>query len=83
MIRKILKWLKTSHRYLHLLGGMVLGLVSNGWYMALVVGFCTAGALEYKDCMYNKRITAWDWIDFGLTVLGTAAGWLIHALIFS
>ena len=83
-MKKIIQWLKTSHRYLHLLGGMMLGVLSCCWWCAMLVGLSTAVTLEYKDYMYNgKRLTAWDWIDFGLTVLGTAAGWSIHALIFS
>lgn len=47
-----------------------------------MVGISTAGALEYKDYMYNgKQITAWDWIDFGLTAIGAVIGYGIKALI--
>ena len=82
MWKKILNWLKTSHRYLHLLGGMILGIMSCCWWCAMLVGTSTAGALELKDYLYNgKQLTAWDWIDFGLTVIGAVVGYGIKALI--
>lgn len=82
MIRKIWNWLRTSHRYLHLLGGLALGVMSDGWYMALVVALSAAATLEYKDYMYNgRRLTAWDWIDFGLTIAGAAVGFAIKSII--
>ena len=82
MWKKILNWLKTSHRYLHLLGGMILGIMSCCWWCAMLVGTSTAGALELKDYLYNgKQLTAWEWIDFGLTVIGAVVGYGIKALI--
>ena len=79
---KIWTWFKTSHRYLHLLGGMILGILSCSWWCAILVGTSTAGALEYKDYMYNgKRLTAWDWMDFALTFGGSIIGFLIKTMI--
>ena len=81
MWKKILNWLKTSHRYLHLLGGVILGVLSCCWWCALLTGAAVAGALEYKDYKYNKSITAWDWIDFALTFGGAVVGYFIKSII--
>lgn len=82
IIKAIIKWLSESNRYLHMLCGMALGLLSIGWYCALLASVSTAAALEYKDYMYNgKQITAWDWIDFGLTIAGAAVGHAITTII--
>lgn len=81
MWKKIWNWLKTSNRWKHLLGGVVLGLLSCNLWCAMLVGFSTAGALEYKDYMYNKRLTAWDWIDFALTFGGAVVGYFIKSMI--
>lgn len=67
---------------MHLLGGMILGIMSCCWWCAILVGISTAGALEYKDYMYNgKQLTAWDWIDFALTFGGAMIGYLIKSMI--
>ena len=81
MWKKIWNWLKTSHRYLHLLGGAILGIMSCCWWCAILVGGSTAGALELKDYLYNgSRLTAWDWIDFALTIAGAVFGYGVVAL---
>ena len=81
-MKKIWKWLKTSHRYLHLIGGIILGILSCSWWCAILVGISTAGALEYKDYMYNgKQLTAWDWFNFCLTIAGAAVGHAITTII--
>ena len=59
----------------------MLGLLSCNLWCAMLVGFSTAGALEYKDYMYNKRLTAWDWIDFALTFGGAVVGYFIKSMI--
>jgi len=69
----LINWFKQSNRWKHLLGGALLGMVSNGWYMAILMGAATGGALEFKDKAYGG---AWDWIDFSLTVAGAAIGML-------
>lgn len=82
IIKAIISWLSESHRYLHLLGGFALGVLSIGWYCVLLSSVSTAAALEYKDFMYNgKRLTAWDWIDFVLTIAGAAVGHAITTII--
>ena len=82
IIKAIISWLSESNRYLHLLCGMALGLLSIGWYCALLASVSTAAALEYKDFMYNgKQTTAWDWIDFAFTFGGAVVGYLIKSMI--
>lgn len=82
IIKAIISWLSESNRYLHLLCGMALGLLSIGWYCALLSSVSTAAALEYKDFMYNgKQVTAWDWFDFCLTIAGAAVGHAITTII--
>lgn len=81
IIKAIISWLSESNRYLHLLCGFALGLLSIGWYCALLASVSTAAALEYKDFMYHgKQTTAWDWIDFGLTIAGAVLGYGVIAL---
>lgn len=74
---KIIEWLKDSHRYQHLIGGFIVGLGSTDVYCAAYTGVGVAGALEFKDKSYGGK---WDWIDFGLTVLGVAAGFGVRTL---
>lgn len=81
-MKKIWKWLIESNRWKHLLGGAILGILSCCWWCAILVGISTAGALEYKDYMYNgKQLAAWDWIDFTLTFGGAVFGYLIKSMI--
>lgn len=68
---KIIEWLKDSHRYQHLIGGFIVGLGSTDVYCAAYTGVGVAGALEFKDKSYGNK---WDWIDFGLTILGGCCG---------
>lgn len=74
---KIIEWLKDSHRYQHLIGGFIVGLGSTDVYCAAYTGVGVAGALEFKDKSYGNK---WDWIDFGLTILGVAAGFGVKTL---
>lgn len=48
------------------------------WFSATYAGVLTAGALEYKDKAYGGN---WDWIDFGLTVVGTCVGQLVRTIV--
>ena len=76
----IWKWFKESNRWKHLLGGMFIGGFSNGWYCAAYAGLGVASALEFKDKQWGGK---WDWIDWILTVAGTAIGFLIHLGVVS
>ena len=87
----MIDWVDTlirSHRWQHLVCGFLVGLVF-GFGAALVA----AGALEFKDCQhdgYNARRgvqewrwKAWDWWDFGCTVVGGVIGFVGRIGIFS
>lgn len=68
----VINWLKESNRYKHLIGGMAIGLLSDDWYCAGLAGVGIASALEYKDKAHGG---AWDWIDWGLTLIGVLVGY--------
>lgn len=71
-MRKVWEWLKTSNRYKHLIGGMVIGLLSDDWYCAALSGVGITSALEYKDKAHGG---SWDWVDWGLTIAGVIVGY--------
>ena len=76
---KIMKWLKESHRWQHLLGGFVIGLLSLGcWYTAALAGCGIASALEFKDKSWGGK---WDWLDLIVTIAGVAIGFGICLII--
>lgn len=70
-MKKLISWLRESHRLNHIGGGFIIGLLSDDNYCAALAGTGVAGALELKDKLWGGK---WDWIDFGLTIAGTAAG---------
>lgn len=70
-MKKLIEWFKDSHRYQHFLGGMLIGAGATDPYCAAYVGAGVAGALEFKDKLYGNK---WDWVDFIITVCGTAVG---------
>ena len=74
-----------SHRWSHLVGGFVVGLLFGYWAVV-----CVSAALEWKDCQHD-RLNApygldfrkwiwrcWDWTDFALTVSGGVLGSVIR-----
>lgn len=67
----MIDWLKQSNRWKHIIGGVVLGLISYDWYCATLAGMGIASALEYKDRAWGG---SWEWIDWGLTIGGVAVG---------
>ena len=78
-MKKIIEWLKESHRWLHILLGLLIGFCANGWYCAGYTGIGVAVTSELKDKLWGG---IWDWIDFGLTVGGVAIGYTIRGLIW-
>lgn len=66
-MRKVIKWLKESNRYKHLIGGVLIGAGANSLYCAAYAGMGVATALELKDRMWGGKA---DIIDWGLTVGG-------------
>lgn len=68
-MKKVIKWLKESNRYKHLIGGVLIGAGANSLYCAAYAGMGVATALELKDRMWGGKA---DIIDWGLTVGGVA-----------
>ena len=74
---KILLFLKTSNRYKHLIGGLLIGLFALGAVPAIYASVVGASCLELKDKLHGCY---WDWVDWILTVAGGAIAavfWLI------
>lgn len=75
------RFIVNSHRSHHIVGGFLVGLFFG--FNAVV---CVAGALEFKDCQYDRwnaqygvkvwkwRWKSWDWVDFFCTVAGGLVG---------
>ncbi len=78
-MKKIIRWLGTSNRDKHLVGGVLIGLGANTPYCAAYAGVGVAAALEFKDKSWGGK---WDWIDFGCTVVGVVVGHLIRWVIW-
>lgn len=67
------EWLGQSNRWKHLAGGFLLGFLPDSCVTGLYGGVVAASVLEFKDKSYGGK---WDWVDWGLTVGGAAAGCL-------
>lgn len=79
-MNKLITWLTTSNRHLHLLGGVLIGLFADGLYCVAYAVILTASALEFKDIRWGGR---WDWIDWLMTILGGALGFGLQSLILT
>lgn len=79
-IKKFWEWLKSSHRLLHFLLGILVGFGANSWYCAEYVGIGVAGAMEFKDWQWGGQP---DWIDALLTIVGVNAGYRLRLLVVS
>ena len=77
-MKKIIEWFKNSHRWLHLLLGLLIGFGAMGVYGAAYAGIGVAVTSELKDKLWGGL---WDWVDFILTIFGVAIGYAIHGLI--
>lgn len=75
---KLKDFLKASNHWLHLVGGIGVGLCANDVYCAAYAGIGIASALEFKDKSWGGK---WDWYDWGLTVVGVAIGYVIRVKI--
>lgn len=78
-MKKIIEWLKESHRWQHILIGLLVGFGANSLYCALYVGLGISITSELKDKLWGGE---WDWIDFALTMTGVAIGYAIRGLVF-
>ncbi len=75
----IINWFHESHRWQHLSGGILIGLLSLGcWYAALLAGVGIASALEFKDKSWGGK---WDWLDWIVTIAGVGIGFGICLII--
>lgn len=77
-MKKIWNWLKTSNRYKHLIGGLVIGLIADDWYCATLAGVGIASALEYKDRAWGGTF---DWLDWSITIGGVIIGYGLKWMI--
>jgi hypothetical protein len=74
----IIRWIKESNRWKHLVYGYAIGLGADDAYCAAYTGVGIASALEFKDRAWGG---SWDWADWALTVAGVAAGYATRLLI--
>lgn len=72
LMNKFIDWFKASNRWKHLLGGVLIGIGANDVYCAAYAGIGVASALELKDKLWGGKP---DFVDWGLTVVGVAAGY--------
>ena len=77
---KFLNWFKVSNRWKHLIGGILIGVGANSIYCAAYTGIGVASALELKDKLCGGKFDLIDWV---LTVIGVAIGYLIRFGIIS
>ena len=80
MFKKVISWFKASNRWKHFLGGIGVGFFSNGLYCAAYATIGVASALEFKDTQWGGK---WDWIDWGLTVVGGAIGFSLKLALLA
>lgn len=73
-MEKIIDWFMASNRYLHLLLGVVVGLLPTGWWNTEVLAAGVASSMEFKDWQWGGKP---DFIDFALTVVGVNIGYLL------
>ena len=66
---RVIDFLRRSNRCKHLLGGFLVGLLAINPGVSLYASVVAASCLELKDKQHGG---CWDWIDWGLTVLGGA-----------
>lgn len=71
-MNKFLKFLTTSNRHKHLLGGVVIGMLANTPYCAVYAGVGVASALELKDKLWGGKP---DVVDWTMTIVGVALGY--------
>lgn len=77
-MKKVIAWLKESHRWQHLVGGLAIGLAFDSNYCAALAGIGIASSLELKDKLWGGK---WDWIDWALTLSGVIVGRLIRIIL--
>jgi len=71
----ILKWIKTSDRWKHLIGGVLIGIGADDVYCAAYAGIGIASALELKDKLWGGKP---DIIDWFITIFGVTLGYTLR-----
>ena len=74
-MKTIINWFKSSHRGMHLLLGIIVGLLPTDWYNTEILAVGVAGSMEFKDYQWGGKP---DFIDFILTVIGVNLGHIIR-----
>ena len=77
-MKKLIDWLSDSHRWVHIVIGLVLGVLADGWYCAGLCGGSVGGAMEGKDWQWGGKP---DWVDFGLTFGSCIVSYYIKTLV--
>lgn len=77
-MKKLIEWFKTSNRWKHLAGGILIGLGADSTYCAVYAGLGVAAALELKDKLWGGK---WDWTDLSLTFAGAVLGRVIRIVL--
>lgn len=77
-MKKVITGLKASHRWQRVVGGLIIGLLSDSNYCAAIYGLVGASYLEVKDKLLGGK---WDWVNWALTVGGVIVGRLIRVLV--
>jgi hypothetical protein len=77
-MKKIWKWLTTSDRWKHLVGGVCVGFLPLHWWAGIYAACAVGLALEYKDDATGGE---WDWIDCAMTALGGVVGGCLTLLV--
>lgn len=74
----MIDWLRESNHWKHLLGGLVLGMLADGWYCALLCGASVGGSLELKDRQWGGSP---DWVDFLITLVSCILSYSIKHFV--
>ena len=77
-MKKLIDWLSDSHRCVHIVIGLVLGVLADGWYCAGLCGGSVGGAMEGKDWQWGGKP---DWVDFLLTFGSCIVSYYIKTLV--
>lgn len=77
-MKKIWTWFKTSNRYKHLIGGVLVGFAPLNWWAGIYAAVVCSLAMEYKDKAHGGNF---DWIDAAMTILGGGIGALLTLLV--
>lgn len=78
-MKKLLNWFRQSNRWKHLLYGTLVASFAPNIFAAVYAGIILASTSEYK---YKQWGGKWDWLDFGITLVGVVIGAVFNSIIF-